>query len=362
MGPVSRQTTPRATHAAPPGGDQDSVLRLGLRLQAYPEIESAVEQALTDDGEIAPDATPELARLLRLRVTVKERLRERMDALAQSYFARGYLQDPLVVERGGRMCLPVLATHQGRFQGIVHDRSGSGATLFMEPLAVVPQGNELRDTELAVEEEFRKILADLSALVGQSADAIEADLRRLTALDVIFAKGRLALLQDAHCPEIAAYLDLPDARHPLLGRQAVPIDFHLGDAQGDGVAHTTLVITGPNTGGKTVALKTVGLLALLAQSGLHLPAGATCKVPVFPHIFADIGDEQSLEQSLSTFSGHMSQIVKILSRVQAAARSGEGPVLVLLDEIGAGTDPTEGTALAQAILEALPRAGDASRW
>ena len=345
----------RGEAAAPPprhrrdaGATQtESVLRLGLRLQTYPEIESAVEQALTDEGEIAPDATPELARLLRLRVTVRERMRERAEALAQSYFARGYLQDPLVVERGGRMCLPVLATHQGRFQGIVHDRSGSGATLFMEPLALVGPGNELREAELAIEEEFRKIIADLSALVGRQAEELRADLRRLTALDVIFAKGRLALVQDAHCPELAGYLDLPDARHPLLGKKAVPIDFHLGDE------FTTLVITGPNTGGKTVALKTVGLLALLAQSGLHLPAGPTCKVPVFPHVFADIGDEQSLEQSLSTFSGHMTQIVKILSRVQAAARTGEGPVLVLLDEIGAGTDPTEGTALAQAVLEAL---------
>ncbi len=328
-------------------GGAASLLRLGLRLGTYPEIETAVANALTDDGEIKPDATPELARLLRLRVTLRDRLRERMEALAQTYFARGLLQDPLVVERGGRMCLPVLAAQHGRFEGIVHDRSGSGATLFMEPLAVVPQGNELRDTELAVEEEYRKVLADLSALVGGYAEALTSDLRRLTALDVIFAKGRLALLQDAHRPALGAYLDLPDARHPLLGGKAVPIDFHLGDE------FTTLVITGPNTGGKTVALKTVGLLALLAQSGLHIPAGPTCKVPIFAHVFADIGDEQSLEQSLSTFSSHMSQIVKILHRVQAAARAGEGPILVLLDEIGAGTDPTEGTALAQAILEAL---------
>ncbi len=336
--------------AAPPGG---SVLRLGRRVETYPDLEAAVERCLTDDGEVKPDATPELARLLRQRAVVRERLRERMESLAQSYFARGFLQDPLVVERGGRLCVPVLASHQGRFEGIVHDRSGSGATLFMEPLALVPQGNELRDTELAIEEEYRKILADLSALVGRYAEDLLADLRRLTALDVIFAKGRLALLQDAHRPEIADYLDLPDARHPLLGAQAIPINFHLGDE------FQTLVITGPNTGGKTVALKTVGLLALLAQSGLHLPAGPTCKVPLFPHVFADIGDEQSLEQSLSTFSSHMSQIVKILHRVQAAARQGEGPILVLLDEIGAGTDPTEGTALAQAILEALHGAFEA---
>ena len=390
MEPVSRPTAARATHAAPPGEyrrdagategsdaggteGESSVVRLGLRVEVYPEIEAAVERTLTEDGEIRPDATPELARLLRARVVLRERLRERMESLAQSFFARGYLQDPLVVERGGRMCVPVLATHQGRFEGIVHDRSGSGATLFMEPLAIVPQGNELRDTELAIDEEYRKILADLSALVGRYATALQADLRRLTALDVIFAKGRLALVQDAQCPEIADYVDLPDARHPLLGKKAVPIDFHLGEAsppapsegadalgRRGGEAITTLVVTGPNTGGKTVALKTVGLLGLLAQTGLHIPAGPTCKVPVFQHVFADIGDEQSLEQSLSTFSSHMSQIVKILHKVQAAARIGEGPVLVLLDEIGAGTDPTEGTALAQAILEALHGAFEGS--
>ena len=204
--------------------------------------------------------------------------------------------------------------------------------------------------------------------MGRYATALQADLRRLTALDVIFAKGRLALVQDAQCPEIADYVDLPDARHPLLGKKAVPIDFHLGEAsppapspeRRGGEAITTLVVTGPNTGGKTVALKTVGLLGLLAQTGLHIPAGPTCKVPIFQHVFADIGDEQSLEQSLSTFSSHMSQIVKILHKVQAAARIGEGPVLVLLDEIGAGTDPTEGTALAQAILEALHGAFEGS--
>ncbi len=339
-----------ALHPGATERGSQSVLRLGLRVQAYPEIESGIEQSLTQDGEIKPDATPELTQLLRLRVTVRERLRQRAEALAQTYFARGVVQDPLVVERGGRMCLPVLASHQGRFEGLVHDRSGSGATLFMEPLALVSPGNELRDTELAIDQEYRKIIADLSALVARSAQALQGDLRRLTALDLIFAKGRLALAQEAHRPEIADYLDLPDARHPLLGAEAVPIDFHLGDD------FATLVITGPNTGGKTVALKTVGLLSLLAQAGLHIPAGPTCKVPLFPHVFADIGDEQSLEQSLSTFSSHMSQIVKVLHRVQAAARQGEGPVLVLLDEIGAGTDPTEGTALAQAILEALHEA------
>ncbi|HEY3397806.1 MAG TPA: endonuclease MutS2 [Armatimonadota bacterium] len=327
------------------------VINLGQRVETYPEIEAEVSRCLTDTGEVAPDATPELASLLRRHATVRERLRQRMESLAQEYARRGVLQDPLVVERGGRLCLPVLSQFQGRFEGIVHDRSSSGVTLFMEPLAMVPQGNELREAELGIEEEKRRILAMLSDLVGRHAEALRTDLRRITALDFIFAKGRLSQVQDAYAPELSDYVDLPDARHPLLGARAVPIEFRLGRE------FQTLVVTGPNTGGKTVAIKTVGLLVLLAQSGLHIPAAPSSRLPVFTHIFADIGDEQSLEQSLSTFSSHMTQIVKILHRVQAAARQGQGPLLVLLDEIGAGTDPTEGTALGTAILEALHGAG-----
>lgn len=329
----------------------EALVALGLRIVGYPEVEEAIGRALTEDGEVAPDASPELARLLRLRTQLRERLRDRMESLAQEYFRKGVLQDPLVVERAGRLCLPVLSQFQSRFPGLIHDRSSTGMTLFMEPMAVVGQANELREAELALEQEKERILAELSALVGRQAAALRTDLRRLTALDLIFAKGRLSLDEDAVEPRLTELLDLPAARHPLLSKKAVPIDFRLGGG------FRTLVVTGPNTGGKTVALKTAGLLSLMAQAGLHVPAGIHAQVPVFAHVFADIGDEQSLEQSLSTFSSHLTQIVKILSRVQAAARQGEGPILVLLDEIGAGTDPTEGTALAQAILEALHAAG-----
>lgn len=327
------------------------VVELGLRLPSYPEIEEAIGRCLTADGEVTPDASAELSRLLRRKANLRERLRQRMEGLAQEYFRRGIVQEPLVVERGGRWCLPVLSHYQSRFEGVVHDRSSSGVTVFMEPLAVVPQGNELRDTELAIREEQERILAELSALVGQHSEGLRTDLRRITVLDFIFAKGRLSLAQEAAEPRLGTSLSLPDARHPLLGAEVVPIDFRLGED------FRTLVITGPNTGGKTVTLKTVGLLVLMAHMGLHIPASLHSQVPVFQHVFADIGDEQSLEQSLSTFSSHMTQIVKVLNRVQAAQRQGEGPLLVLLDEIGAGTDPTEGTALAQAILETLHEAG-----
>ncbi|NLO74407.1 MAG: endonuclease MutS2 [candidate division WS1 bacterium] len=327
------------------------LVTLGLRLGSYPDLEEAIGQAITEEGEVRPDASPELSRLMRQRTVLRERLRQRMEALAQEFFRKGILQDPLVVERSGRLCLPVLTQFQSRFPGLVHDRSSSGLTLFMEPMAVVGQANELRGTELAIEEERQRILAELSRLVGAQAASLRSDLRRLTALDCIFAKARLALEEQAVEPRPGEILSLPEARHPLLGAKAVAIDFRLG---GD---FRTLVVTGPNTGGKTVALKTAGLLVLMAQSGLHVPAGIQAQMPVFAHVFADIGDEQSLEQSLSTFSSHLTQIVKVLNRVQAATRQGEGPILILLDEIGAGTDPTEGTALAQAILESLHAAG-----
>ena len=327
------------------------VVSLGRYLLTYPDLEEAIARCLTPEGEISPEASPELARLLRHRVTLRERLRERMEALAQQYFQRGLLQDPLVVERGGRLSLPVLSQHHSRFPGLVHDRSGTGVTIFMEPLEVVPQGNELRETELMIEQEQERLLAELTARVGSHGADLLADLRRLTALDVIFAKARLSQVQDAVEPAPADLVDLRQARHPLLGAQAVPIDFELGES------FRTLVVTGPNTGGKTVALKTVGLLALMAQAGLHVPANPGGRLPIFRHVFADIGDEQSLEQSLSTFSSHLTQIIKILHQVEAAARRGEGPLLVLLDELGAGTDPAEGTALAQALLETLHEAG-----
>jgi len=244
---------------------------------------------------------------------------------------------------------------QSRVSGIVHDRSTSGATVFMEPTEVIHLGNELRETELAIEEEKRRILQELTGHVAARQVGLAQDLQRLAVLDFIFAKGRLSIVQEGIEPEISphkGYVNLHDARHPLLQGEVVPIDLWLGED------FATLVITGPNTGGKTVSLKTLGLLTLMAQSGLHVPAEPGTKIPVFAAVYADIGDEQSLEQSLSSFSSHMTQIIKIVQRVLAIRQAGQViNVLVLLDEIGAGTDPSEGAALAMSLLEWFHEAG-----
>ncbi|MCD6359873.1 MAG: endonuclease MutS2, partial [Armatimonadetes bacterium] len=290
-----------------------------------------------------------------LRAEIQEALYVVLDRAIQA----GRARERIIVQRQGRYCIPVRASDQAHVPGIVHDRSDSGATVFIEPQPVVERGNALRQIELDIDEEIRRILRELSALVGGLADALAADQRTLGVLDFIVARARLAGLMGATHPRVRGDLafDLRAARHPLIEQGCVPNDIHVGED------FTTMVITGPNTGGKTVALKTAGLLALMAQSGLHIPADAGSEVAVFEHIFADIGDEQSIEQSLSTFSSHMSQIVRIVQRISAhrrrVEREGGGPVraLVLVDEIGAGTDPTEGAALAQAILRELHQAG-----
>ncbi len=330
------------------------------RLGVYEELEERVERALDDEGQVRDDASDELVRLRRreedLRADLQERLERVLDGAARSGAAR----ERIVVQRQGRYCIPVASQHQGRVPGLIHDRSDSGATVFIEPQEVVERGNRLRETELAIEDEIRRILLELSGLIGMHAAELEADQRTLGVLDFILAKARLARQMGATNPAVRAdrRLDLRRARHPLLTGDVVPIDVWAGED------FTTLIITGPNTGGKTVAIKTVGLLTVMAQAGLHIPADAGSEVSIFEEIFADIGDEQSIEQSLSTFSSHMTQIVKVLHRVAAHERRHrrkgvDAPVnaLVLLDEIGAGTDPTEGVALAQAIIEQLHAAG-----
>ena len=326
------------------------------RLHDHTELEAAIEKAVDDLGEVRDDASPTLVELRRKLSVAQQRLHDRLGAILARDATRGVLQEPLIVQREGRYCLPVRSDQQGHFGGIIHGRSDSGATVFMEPLELVELGNEVREHELAVEQEKLRILQELSRRVEALAEEIEQDQRTLGVLDFISAKARLAGAQDAHEPQIGAagVLHLRAACHPLLEGDVVPIDVWLGDE------FTTLLITGPNTGGKTVALKTVGLLCVMAQAGLHIPAVQGSIVPVFDEVAADIGDEQSIEQSLSTFSSHLTQIVRVLHGVRRR-RSGDGEgsvnALVLLDEIGAGTDPTEGAALARAILEELHALG-----
>ncbi len=331
---------------------------MAARLHDQADAEQAIESCLDDEGEVRDDASPALLALRHKLAIAQQRLHEHLNAILSQEAVGGVLQERLIVQREGRFCLPVRSDQQKGFPGIIHGRSDSGATVFMEPLALLDLGNEVREHELGIEQEKLRILQELSRRVGEVADEIERDQRVLGVLDLICAKARLARAQDAHEPQLgdAGALHLRAARHPLLEGDVVPIDVWLGKE------FTTLLITGPNTGGKTVALKTVGLLCLMAQAGLHIPAAQGSTVPVFEQVFADIGDEQSIEQSLSTFSSHMTQIVRMLQSVgryrwKGGERVREVNALVLLDEIGAGTDPTEGAALARSILEEVHALG-----
>jgi DNA mismatch repair protein MutS2 len=326
--------------------DRRPLLRdLGRRIHPLPALRSTLSRSFDPVGELLDTASP---RLGPLRSTVRiayDRLRRRLDTLVSSELG-GALQEPIVTLRNGRYVVPVRAEARSRVKGIVHDASGSGATLFVEPMVIVELGNAWREAQAAVEEEEGRILDELSALVGANATLLGETLEALAQFDFWAAKAQLAAEVDgvraetADRPEIV----LLSARHPGLSGRVVPIDVRLGDG------YTALVVTGPNTGGKTVTLRTLGLLALMHQAGLHVPAATGSKLPVFRDVFADIGDEQSIAQSLSTFSGHLRSITRIV------AQAGPG-TLVLLDELGAGTDPTEGSALAQALLDHFIRAG-----
>lgn len=318
---------------------------VGRRLHGLPALRSTLARSFDPAGELLDTASP---RLGSLRATVRiayDRLRRRLDSLVTSELGSA-LQEPIVTLRNGRYVVPIRAEARGRVKGIVHDASGSGATLFVEPLVVVELGNAWREAQAAVEEEEGRILDELSALVAANALMLRESLEALAQFDFWAAKAQLAAEMDGVRAETADRADivLLSARHPGLTGRVVPIDIRLGDG------YTALVITGPNTGGKTVTLRTLGLLALMHQAGLHIPAASGSKLPVLRDVFADIGDEQSIAQSLSTFSGHLRSIIRIVEH------AGPG-TLVLLDELGAGTDPTEGSALAQALLDHFIRAG-----
>nr|WP_195464120.1 endonuclease MutS2 [Faecalispora jeddahensis] len=306
-------------------------------------LEEKINAVVISEEEVADNASPELASIRRRIRAASSRVREQLDKMIRSTAYQKYLQDPIVTMRGGRYVVPVKAECRGEIPGLVHDTSSSGATVFVEPMGVVEANNEIRVLQSRESAEIERILAELSAEAGGFADLIIESYHAAVGLDLIFAKGQLAYKMKASMPKVndTGRILLNQARHPLIdSKQVVPMNIELG------TTFDTLVITGPNTGGKTVTLKTLGLLTLMAMCGLMLPVGDNSEISVFHQVLADIGDEQSIEQSLSTFSAHMTNIIQIIE--QADERS-----LILLDELGAGTDPVEGAALAMAILEAL---------
>lgn len=320
---------------------------LASRLTVIRTLESEIENTIAENGDIQDDATPELSRLRREIRVGQQRVREKLENLLRSSEYQKYFQETLVTIRGDRYVIPVKQEYRQNFPGIVHDQSSSGATVFIEPMAVVNLNNDLRQAQAAERREIERILQALSVKVAQAASSIEVNCSVLSELDLVFAKSKLALDMKAYRPQIncEGWVDLRQARHPLLKADiVVPIDIYIGKL------FSTLLITGPNTGGKTVALKTVGLFALMTQAGLFIPAAEGAQMSVFQGIYADVGDEQSIEQSLSTFSGHMTNLVRILNKVHPGD-------LVLIDEIGIGTDPDEGATLAMAILEYLHSLG-----
>ncbi len=327
--------------------DRRALLReLSRTLHPLPSLRSTLERSFDPTGELLDTASARLGGLRRATRLAYERLRSRLDQLVHSSELGSVLQEPLVTLRNGRYVIPVRAEARGRVKGIVHDASGSGQTLFIEPLVAVEMGNAWREAQFAEQAEIERILDDLSAQVGAQATLLREVLDSLARFDLWSAKARLAAEMDATRAEMAIRPEviLKGARHPGLTGHVVPIDAELG------TDFRALIVTGPNTGGKTVTLRTIGLLTLMHQAGLHVPADPGSRLPVLEDVFADIGDEQSVAQSLSTFSGHLRSIVRIV----AAARPN---TLVLLDELGAGTDPTEGSALAQALLDHFLRAG-----
>ena len=309
-------------------------------------LEEKITGSIVGEDEIADAASPELATIRRQMRAAASRAREALQKIISSPSYAKALQEPIITMRSDRYVVPVKAEFKGSVPGLVHDISASGATLFIEPMGAVKANNELRELAAKEKAEIDRILAELSADCAEHRDDISSDYDVLVRLDLIFAKAKLSYklnCQQAAMDERA--IVLRHARHPLLDQsKAVPIDVELGDS------FDTLVITGPNTGGKTVSIKTIGLLAAMNQCGLHIPADDGSRLPVFAHILADIGDEQSIEQSLSTFSAHMSNIVNIISECDDRS-------LILFDELGAGTDPTEGAALAIAVIEHVRKCG-----
>ena len=328
-------------------GARDSLDDLFDGIEPLTPLLDEIRRCIISEDEIADDASPALKNIRRSIRSMNDRVHSQMTAMLNNTNIRNSLQDGVITMRNGRYCLPVKAEYKNQVPGMVHDQSSTGSTLFIEPMAVVNLNNELKELYLKEQEEISVILANLSNLTSEYIPYIREDYRILTELDFIFAKASLAKIYNGTAPIFNenGYIRIRKGRHPLLNKhKVVPIDVTLGDA------FDLLIITGPNTGGKTVSLKTVGLFTLMGQAGLHIPANDRSELCVFHEVFADIGDEQSIEQSLSTFSSHMTNIISILDHVDEHS-------LVLFDELCAGTDPTEGAALAISILSKLHARG-----
>lgn len=320
----------------------DSLSEYFEQLTPLTQVANEINRCILSEEEIADDASPKLKSIRRSMIQTNEKIHSQLNSMLAGAY-RTYLQDAVITMRDNRYCIPIKAEYKGQVNGMIHDQSATGSTYFIEPAAVVELNNKIRELELEEKEEIQVILASLSAMAGEHTEELAINQKLMTELDFIFARAELAMDMNGTAPIFNEehYINIRKGRHPLLDKKKVaPIDINLGKD------FDLLIITGPNTGGKTVSLKTVGLFTLMGQAGLHIPALDRSELSVFTEVYADIGDEQSIEQSLSTFSSHMKSIVHILQHADADS-------LCLFDELGAGTDPTEGAALAIAILNNL---------
>lgn len=324
----------------------DSLTEYFELLSPLVQLSNEINRCILSEDEIADDASPTLKHIRRSIILTNEKIHSQLNSMVNSSM-RNYLQDAVITMRNNRYCIPVKSEYKGQVQGMVHDQSSTGSTFFIEPAAVVSLNNQLKELSINEQEEIEVILSTLSSVVGEHVEELRVNQQCMTHLDFVFAKGKLAMEQNATEPIFnnEHYINIRKGRHPLLNKKGVvPIDINLGKD------FDLLIITGPNTGGKTVSIKTVGLFTLMGQSGLHIPALDRSELSIFSEVYADIGDEQSIEQSLSTFSSHMTRIVSILANADENS-------LCLFDELGAGTDPTEGAALAISILNHLHNKG-----
>jgi DNA mismatch repair protein MutS2 len=335
------------TNDIPSGWDGNTALELGRQISSFKQVEDAISNAIISEDELSDHASPELYSIRRSIRQKQDGIKDKLSAFIRSAEYKKIMQDAVVTLRSDRYVIPVKQEYKSQVPGLIHDMSSSGSTVFIEPLSVVEANNEIKALLIREQHEIERILMELTSRVSEIIQELRVNIQILARLDFMFAKAKLSRDMNAICPKLTdkRSIKIIKGRHPLLDKQkVVPIDIELG------YDFTTLVVTGPNTGGKTVTLKTVGLFVLMLQAGLHVPVQEGSEFGIFRSVYADIGDEQSIEQSLSTFSSHMKNIVTILNEADEES-------LVLFDELGAGTDPTEGAALAIAVLDGLTKRG-----